>query len=214
MPLTTAAIKIALAPALIGVATSVGHRLGPRAAGLAIALPLSSGPVVLVLALEHGPAFAAATRVGVILALVSLMAFCLAYAWAAQRTAWMRSSGAGVLSYLLCTTLLQRPFVTLATAFVAVCVLLFITLRAMPPDTHASAPIRAPGWDLPVRMVITSALVWSLSALTSIVGLMIIPLGTTLAFSAALCGGIAMHALVWRLTHSATPHRAMPGLRA
>ena len=52
-------LKALLAPLLILLATLAGRRWGPGVGGWLAGLPLTSGPVSLILALEQGPEFAA-----------------------------------------------------------------------------------------------------------------------------------------------------------
>ncbi len=54
------ALKLLLSPALVGAASAAGRRFAPRVAGLAAALPIVAGPVLLFYALEQGTAFGAA----------------------------------------------------------------------------------------------------------------------------------------------------------
>lgn len=67
--LDTLALKITLTPLLIAAASFAQRRWGGAVGGLIAGLPLTSAPVSVFLALEHGPAFAAhaatATMLGV-----------------------------------------------------------------------------------------------------------------------------------------------------
>lgn len=110
-------LKLLLAPTLIGVASWVGKRWGPAVGGWFAALPLTSGPVVLVLAIERGTTFAAEACTGILLALVSLSAFALAYAWSARRLSWTWSSIIGCAAFLGCTALLSGAASLGATAW-------------------------------------------------------------------------------------------------
>ena len=65
MPVSaTVALKLLLAPLLILLATLAGRRWGPAVGGWLAGLPLTSGPVSLILALEQGPEFAARAALG------------------------------------------------------------------------------------------------------------------------------------------------------
>src|SRR5215467_12960426 len=100
-------LKLALTPALIGLASLAGRRWGPSVSGWLVALPLTSGPVTFFLALSHGTSFAAAAALGTLTGTLSQPAFCLTYGWVALRCNWLVAFLAGVLAFATCTIVLQ-----------------------------------------------------------------------------------------------------------
>jgi hypothetical protein len=56
--MSTLTLKLFLVPALIYIVTLIGRRWGPGVAGWFSALPIVSGPILLVMALEQGTGFA------------------------------------------------------------------------------------------------------------------------------------------------------------
>ena len=78
-------LKLVLTPLLIGGATPSRVAGCPLVGGWIIALPLTSGPVLLFLALDHGAAFASAASVGSLAGLAAIAAFCVGYAFRAER---------------------------------------------------------------------------------------------------------------------------------
>jgi hypothetical protein len=162
-PVHLSIVKIALAPALIGVASWVSRRWGASAGGWFAALPLTSGPVVFVLAIERGPAFVEQTCVGTVLALISLTAFALAYNWSARRMSWPWCAAIGVTAYLACTWILQGVSLPLSLAFLVACASLLGASRIMPIDHERHHSIRVPWWDIPGRMLLAAAIVFLLT---------------------------------------------------
>ena len=71
-------LKLVLTPALIGAASLAGHRWGAAVGGWLVGIPLTSAPIALFLALDHGPSFAASASVGMLLGTISQAIFCLA----------------------------------------------------------------------------------------------------------------------------------------
>jgi len=152
-------VKAILAPVLIGLASWIARRWGPTTGGVFTALPLTSGPVVLVLALERGRSFAAAASVGALLALISLSGFALAYSWSSRRLQWTGSSLLGCGAYLICTLLLQRWSIPFDITFLIVCGILSACVYAMPLDSLTESRSPAPAWDVTVRMLLAAILV-------------------------------------------------------
>jgi hypothetical protein len=157
------ALRICLAPALVGIASWASRRWGPAVGGWCAGLPLTSGPVVLILAVERGSEFAAQSAVAVLQALVSLGAFVLAYAWAARRLWWGWSSLAGCAAYLLCTGVLYPVTLPTWLTCVVACTALRVASRAMPADRISAGSLAGPRWDIPLRMLVSAVLVATLT---------------------------------------------------
>jgi Protein of unknown function (DUF3147) len=94
-------IALIVAPTLVGLSTLAARRWGERAGGIVSAFPAIVGPVLLIVALRHGPEFAARVANGTLLGLVSLAAFALTYGRVACRRGWPVSLLAGWVSAAL-----------------------------------------------------------------------------------------------------------------
>jgi hypothetical protein len=68
-------LKLILVPALIAGVTLAGRRWGPAVAGWLSAFPVVAGPILLFMALEHGPTFAATAAIGTLSAVLAILAF-------------------------------------------------------------------------------------------------------------------------------------------
>ncbi|MFI5262847.1 MAG: hypothetical protein ACHQZR_09870, partial [Candidatus Limnocylindrales bacterium] len=62
--MTILVLKLGLTPILIAGASLAARRWGPSMGGWIVALPLTSGPVLVFLAVDHGLPFAASASVG------------------------------------------------------------------------------------------------------------------------------------------------------
>lgn len=92
-------LKLTLAPLLVAGATLAAQRWGPSVGGLLLGLPLTTGPIFLLLAIDQGPHFAAAATVGILFGLVGLAAFAVAYAAASSRAGWVASLAAATIAF-------------------------------------------------------------------------------------------------------------------
>lgn len=153
-------LKALLTPSLIGLVSVAGRRWGPAVSGLLIGLPLTSGPVLLILALQNGTTFAGDTARGIIFGTISVAFFCLTYAWAALRWRWPGALIASWLVFLVATALLQFVALSLLLAF-ALCVGVVGVALAMFPRLPAKGrtDITPPMWDIPARMVVATVFV-------------------------------------------------------
>jgi hypothetical protein len=135
--------KLLLAPTLVGAASLLARRFGPRVGGLAAALPIVAGPTLLFFALEQGAAFGAGAARSALVGLVPLTAFCVAYAALARvlrvprRYAAPLCLAVGWAVFLGCTALL-RPLAVPAWAapLVGAAALLagLLLVKDVPPD--------------------------------------------------------------------------------
>ena len=166
------ALKFILAPFLIGGASLAARRWGPGVAGSLVGLPLTSGPVILFVALEQGTDFAMDVGLAVLSGGFALCAFATAYA---------RSSAAGVdppraavlasLVYVGGAIVLDAIEPRVLPVLVAtVGLTLIVTLRVLPPAASTHRTTRPPPWDLPVRIVVGTTLIVGLTTIAPLLG--------------------------------------------
>ena len=92
------ALKLTIVPLLIAAITFAGHRWGPAVSGWLAGLPVVSGPVLLFIAIEQGPSFAATASIGTLAGVLAAVSFAIVYAWSpcalpgrrVWRAAWLR----------------------------------------------------------------------------------------------------------------------------
>lgn len=163
-------LKVLLAPLLILLATLAGRRWGPAIGGWLAGLPLTSGPVSLILALEQGPEFAARAALGTLFGLISLAAFCFAYGAAARRMGWPGCLVAALAAFAATTLVFRGATLPLGLAFAFVCTILAGVGAAMARDERLR-PARGllPG-DLALRMAIAAMLVLVLTSVAAALG--------------------------------------------
>ena len=167
---STFAVRLLLSPALIGAASAIARRWGPAAGGWFSALPLTSGPVILVLALERGAPFAAEACVGIVLAIVALAAYVLVYCRASRRLGWPASGALACAAYMASLWPLALVTVPLPVAFMFACAAVSGARLALAHEPSQRGSGRAPVWDIPLRMATAAALVWMLAQLSGVVG--------------------------------------------
>lgn len=168
MPLL--ALKLVIAPLLIGGTSLAARRWGHAVAGLIVSLPLTSGPVVVFVALEHGTAMAAEVGLATLAGGFALCAFALATA-ASVRLGPLGAVVAGSVAFGIVALAIDRldpgslvvlaPLVGLALA---------LTLRLLPAGRATAATVRSPRWDLPARIVVGTALIVGISTAAPVVG--------------------------------------------
>ncbi len=171
-------LKLLLAPTLVGGAFLVGRRWGPRAGGLAAALPIVAGPTLLFFALEQGAAFTAAAARSTLVGLVPLTAFCLVDAALARALPLPRRWAApgclvaGWAAFLAVAALLRPVSPPAWTAPLIGLAALLAGLRLVPDvRTDGQPPLRHhPALELALRMLAAAVLVTSLTALAGRLG--------------------------------------------
>jgi hypothetical protein len=167
---TSVLLRLALTPALIAVATLVSRRWGPAVGGAIVGLPLTSAPVSVFLALDHGPAFAATAAVGTLLGLLSQAAVCLTFAWVGRRARWPVGAAAGVAAFAATTAALSEARPTARAAFVAVSTALLAAAWLVPAGRAARVASAPPRWELPLRMLLGAVIVGVLTGVAGALG--------------------------------------------
>src|SRR5579859_5746410 len=147
------ALKLALVPAFLAALTVAGRVWGPSVAGWLAGLPVVSGPIVLLLALERGPAFAAQASAASIAAIAASEAFNFAYAWTCRRAAWPLALTAGMLGWVGVAMLLTHLPGGLMWAVAAGCVAVVVSQSGLPRVTGHVPATRLGLGDLALRML-------------------------------------------------------------
>lgn len=158
------AIKLVVSPLLVAAVTLTQRRWGTMLGGLLVGLPLTSGPVALFFAIEHGQRFAAAAAVATIAGVVAASGFCIAYAQTAARRSWPVATAIATAVYVpLAAIVMLAPEPLLATYLAAVG-LVMLARWAVPSQAVRADRATSGSWDLPARMLITAGLVIGLTA--------------------------------------------------
>jgi hypothetical protein len=158
--MSTLTLKLFLVPALIYLVTLIGRRWGPGVAGWFSALPIVSGPILLVMAIEQGTAFASVAAGRTVLAVAAILVFSLAYACSAVRMGIAGSMTVALLAYAAAVAGLQALALDAVQSFLLVVCLLIVTPRLFPAMPPASVSVQSGKRinDLPLRMLAGAAL--------------------------------------------------------
>ena len=175
------ALKLILAPIIIGSASLAGRKWGPAVSGWIVGMPLTSGPVIFFVALSHESAFAANAALGVLSGGLSLVAYALTYSWLAVKFRWQIAIAGSLLVFAISTALLQNFTFPLLPIFAMVCAVLLIGLRLMPKDVVEKESEDKPGaWDIPIRIFIGTSFILLLTGIAPYIGPRLTGLLTTI----------------------------------
>ncbi|MBL0730728.1 hypothetical protein [Piscinibacter sp. HJYY11] len=137
------ALKIALVPSLIGGVTLAGRRWGPGVAGWLSAFPVVAAPILLFLALEQGPGFAAQASAATLSAVIATLVFGASYGWAARRYSWLGSTLFSFACYFVAVLGLNAWAPSLPVSGICVLLALLVAPRLYAHPPH-DEPVEAP----------------------------------------------------------------------
>ena len=164
-------LKLTLTPILIGGASLAARRWGPSVGGWIVALPLTTGPVALYIALDQGNAFAAGAAKGSIAGLLGDATFALAYGWVACRAGWRLSATCGLAAFAAAAIVMQPVLAAqAAVVFATVALGMVLCLLLAPPTRTAGEAAPAPAWDIPARIVVGTGIVLAITAAAAVLG--------------------------------------------
>lgn len=164
------AFKLFVTPLLIGAVTLAGRRWGAIVSGLMIGLPLTSGPISLILALEYGPDFAGRSAIGNLAGQISNCVFCLTYIGVARAASWKISSISSVAAFFAATFVLNLFAWQLLPALAALLMVMVWSACLLPRHRRSAQELPPSKWDLPARIVCATALVVLLTAVAQRLG--------------------------------------------
>ncbi len=163
-------LKLTITPVVIALASLAARRFGPAFGGWLIGLPVTAAPVVLFIALDHGPRFATRVADGFVAGVLGQIAFVLAYVQLSRRGHRLPVSVCGgVAAFATAGLLFGLPHFSIALLAPVAYAALLGALRLVP--SHAGAP-STPGSaaDLILRMVLATALVLGITTFASTLG--------------------------------------------
>jgi hypothetical protein len=164
-------LKLLLTPLLVGGSTLVARRWGPSIGGWIISLPLTSGPVLVFLALDQGGAFAAEAAVGALAGLAAICLFSLGYGRAARRAGPLPSLVVGGIAFLVGGLAMQPILATTVWLVAGIVVAAIALVSHLIPASRIDHPkVDYPSWDLPARMVVATAVVIGITAIAPVLG--------------------------------------------
>ena len=182
------ALKLLLSPVLIGMVSLAGRRWGPSVSGWLVGLPLTSGPVIFLLALDQGTTFAARAAQGTLLGLISVLSFCLVYSWCSFRLNWLSSLLLSWCAFFVSTALLLHVSAPLLLTFACVIVFTTLVLALFPRSRKQIQAMAAPPWETPLRMVMAATFVLLITGISSVIGPQLSGLLTPFPMFASILG--------------------------
>ncbi len=163
-------LKLTLAPLLVAAATLAAQKWGPRVGGLLLGLPLTTGPIFLLLAIDQGSHFAAEATVGILFGLVGLAAFAVAYAAASSRTGWVTSLASATVAFFAFSAGAHQLGSDVVIAGLAAWLALVFAASLICRPELGIARAAPPWWDLWVRMLAVAALTLAITAAAARLG--------------------------------------------
>src|SRR6478752_4844473 len=182
------ALKMAMTATIVVVASVAVERSGPFIGALIAALPTAAGAAYIIMALEHPPAFIAASAVGSAAANAAVAIFALTYAALAQRRGIVLSITGATLVWFAAAAALRLVDWTAPGALVLNALVFAITIPASARYRRAAVPrekIKRARYDLPRRAACSRmrSRRWSASGLASS--------GCTISSNRSGCGGVS-----------------------
>jgi hypothetical protein len=181
------ALKLILAPIIIGSASLAGRRWGPAVSGWVVGMPLTSGPVIFFLAITHDIPFAANAVRGTLSGGISLIAFCLVHAWLAKKTNWQITTMGSLTIFALVTVALQGLTMNLLPLFSLVLIVIAVGLWFMPKqESREIVASTLSQWDIPARVLVGTSFILFVTGIAPIIGPRLTGLFTTFPLFAAI----------------------------
>ena len=156
------ALKMAMTATIVVVASVAVERSGPFIGALIAALPTAAGAAYIILALEHPPAFIAASAVGSAAGNAVVAVFALSSTVRAQRHGIVLSISVATLVWFVAAAGSRLVDWTPASAFALNAVVFAVTIPASARYRGAAVPrekIERTRYDLPLRAAMAALVV-------------------------------------------------------
>ncbi len=164
------ALKLLLVPSLLLLLSLAARRWGAEVAGRLAGLPALTGPILFLLALEKGPAFAAAAATVSLSAVFGAVAYILAYARVCSRKPPGLALLAGLASWCCAALLLTSLPLTRVASLIIALSALAVAPKLLPRVTAPLAPAPLPKRELPLRMLAGAGLTLAVTSFAAAIG--------------------------------------------
>jgi uncharacterized membrane protein (GlpM family) len=162
-------LKLAITPFLMTGATLAIRLWGPTAGGWIVGLPLTSGPISLLLFLERGPQFAAHAAISTLLGINGVTSCVVVYAHCARRWAWPATTAASLLAFVVTTLILRTISPSPVQSFLGAAAYCILGLALLPRGGSVGSGTVS-RWDLPARIGLSLLMVLTITALAERLG--------------------------------------------
>jgi hypothetical protein len=164
------ALKLGLVPTFLLLVSLAGRRWGPRTAGWLAGMPVVTGPILFILALERGTAFTAGAATTSLSAVFATLAYGAVYSRASLRLPWFGAFPVALIAWLSAVALLSALPHSLAMSIVVALVSLACAGSAFPdvpaqPGTHVAGP-----FELALRMLAGAVLTVAVTRAADVAG--------------------------------------------
>jgi len=159
--LAALAAKVIGAAVIVILAARAAERAGPFFGAMIATLPVSTGPIYVFLALDHGAEFIARAAVMSVASTAAIAAFVAGHALAAQRFATAGSLAIATLTWFAVASLLQLREWSFAEACLLLAASFGLAMRGLKRFSVAAPAAAGPRtrFDLPLRALLVAALV-------------------------------------------------------
>ena len=164
------ALKLLLVPLFLGLISLAGKRFGPSIAGWLAGLPVVVGPILLLLSLENGTAFAGEAARFTLASVFTAIAYGVAYSWAARSHGWGISLVCGLVAWLFAAVLVANIPFTLGGAAMLALATLLVAPSVYPRVVTVEKAAALPGSELFLRMFLGALLTLAVTTLSQSVG--------------------------------------------
>jgi uncharacterized membrane protein (GlpM family) len=164
------ALKLLLVPFFLAVISLASKRLGVSFAGWLAGLPVVVGPILFLIALENGTAFASRAAVFTLAAVLTVIAFGVGYTWAARNRHWPYALAAALACWLVAAWLVSSISFNLWGAAAAALLSLVIARWVYPTAAIITTRAPLPMSELFLRMAAGAVLTLAVTHFAQSVG--------------------------------------------
>jgi uncharacterized membrane protein (GlpM family) len=172
LPLLLLALKMAIAATIVVSASVVAERARPFIAAMIATLPVSAGPALVFLALDHDTAFLSATLTGAMVTNIATAAYCLAYVVAAQRWGTPLALASALVAWATLALILRQIDWNLTGAFIGTAISFGLAMPLSRRFLSNERPVATPRpwYAIPMRALAVASLVALVTTLSWTLG--------------------------------------------